>query len=103
VLNLGTPELLVILLVALIVLGPAKLPEAARKMGQAMNEFRRMSSGFQAELRDALDPLDVKGDLGPSTTNGSGEPPVIAVEEADAAALGEEHRPAGDADDLSAN
>ena len=54
---------MVILLVALIVLGPAKLPEAARKMAQAMSEFRRMSSGLQAELRDALDPLDLKGDL----------------------------------------
>ena len=52
--NVGTPELLVILLVALLVLGPTKLPEAARKMGHAMSEFRRMSSGFQAELRDAL-------------------------------------------------
>ncbi len=102
-LNLGTPELLVILLVALIVLGPAKLPEAARKMAQAMSEFRRMSSGLQAELRDALDPLDLKGDLAPGTTNGTGEPPVIAVEEADAAALGDERRAAGDADDLSAN
>ncbi|MGC1512251.1 MAG: Sec-independent protein translocase protein TatB [Acidimicrobiales bacterium] len=102
-LNLGTPELLVILLVALIVLGPAKLPEAARKMAQAMNEFRRMSSGLQAELRDALDPLDLKGERAPGTINRPGETPVIAVEEADAAALGDEHRTAGDADDLSAN
>jgi len=53
-LNLGTGELLVILLVALLVLGPAKLPQAARQMGKAVAELRRMSAGFQAEMRDAL-------------------------------------------------
>ena len=58
-LNVGTPELLVILVVALIVLGPTKLPGAARQMGRAMAELRRMSSGFQAELRDAMqEPVD---------------------------------------------
>lgn len=53
-LNLGTGEVLVILLVALLVLGPEKLPEAARKIGQVLGELRRMSAGFQAELRDAM-------------------------------------------------
>jgi Tat protein translocase TatB subunit len=57
--NLGTGELLLILFVALLVLGPTKLPDAARQVGRAMTEFRRMSSGFQAELRDALrEPVD---------------------------------------------
>jgi Tat protein translocase TatB subunit len=54
VLNLGTGELLVIFLVALIVLGPNKLPDAARQMGRAMAELRRLSSGFQDEMRSAL-------------------------------------------------
>jgi Tat protein translocase TatB subunit len=54
VLNVGTPELLLILLVALIVLGPNKLPEAARQVGKAMAEIRKVSAGFQAEMRDAL-------------------------------------------------
>ena len=52
--NLGGGELLVILLIALLVLGPDKLPGAARNVGKAMSEFRRMSAGFQSELRDAL-------------------------------------------------
>ena len=52
--NVGTPELLVILLVALIVLGPNKLPDAARQVGRFVGEVRRMSSGFQTELRDAM-------------------------------------------------
>lgn len=53
--NVGAGELLVILLIALIVLGPDKLPEAARKMGNVMGELRRMSSGFQSEMRSAMD------------------------------------------------
>ncbi len=52
--NVGTPELLVILLVALIVLGPNKLPDAARQVGRFLGEMRRMSTGFQTELRDAM-------------------------------------------------
>jgi sec-independent protein translocase protein TatB len=59
VLNLGTGEVLVILVVALVVLGPDKLPGAARQAGRWIGELRRLSSGFQAELRDALqEPVD---------------------------------------------
>jgi len=54
VFNVSGPELLVILLLALVVLGPDKLPEAARKFGRVMAEVRRISNGFQAEMRDAM-------------------------------------------------
>lgn len=53
--NVGGGEILVILLLALLVLGPDKLPEYARKAGRYMNEFRRMTSGFQEEFRQAMD------------------------------------------------
>ena len=53
--NVGGGELLIIFLVALVVLGPTKLPEAARQLGKWMGEFRRLSAGFQAEVRDAMD------------------------------------------------
>lgn len=53
--NVGGPEVLVILLVALIVLGPQQLPKAVRSVGNVMSELRRMSSGFQDEIRSALD------------------------------------------------
>ena len=43
-----------ILVIALLVLGPERLPEIARQAGKAMAELRRMSSGFQAEMRDAM-------------------------------------------------
>lgn len=72
-LNVGTPELLVILLVALIVLGPDKLPDAARQIGRAVSQVRRMGSGFQAELRDAFHEVEAEGTTPrpPVTRNGA--------------------------------
>jgi Tat protein translocase TatB subunit len=59
VFNIGPEKLLLIFAIALIVLGPDKLPDAARTMGRVVSEFRRISGGFQAEVRDALsDPKD---------------------------------------------
>ena len=44
-----------LLIIALVVLGPEKLPEAVRKFGKFYGEFKKMSSGFQSELRNVLD------------------------------------------------
>ena len=52
--SIGPAEILVVLVVALIVLGPSRLPEAARSVGKAMAELRRVTSGVQAEIRDAF-------------------------------------------------
>ncbi|MGQ0432878.1 MAG: Sec-independent protein translocase protein TatB [Microthrixaceae bacterium] len=52
--NVGGGEVLVIAFIALIVLGPQRLPDAARQAGKAIGELRRLSSGFQNELRDAF-------------------------------------------------
>ena len=52
--SIGPAEILVVLVIALVVLGPSRLPDAARSLGKALNEFRRMSSGLQAEVRDAF-------------------------------------------------
>ena len=48
--GIGMPELLVILVVALLVLGPKRLPEMARSLGRGLAEFRRAST----ELRNTL-------------------------------------------------
>lgn len=53
--NLQGSEIIVILLLALVVLGPDKLPDAIRKFTQTYSEFKKMSSGFQSELKSALD------------------------------------------------
>jgi TatA/E family protein of Tat protein translocase len=49
------PELLVILVVALLVLGPKRLPEIARSLGRGMAEFRRASNEFTRTLSASLD------------------------------------------------
>lgn len=53
--NLSGSEIVVILLLALIVLGPDKLPEAMRKAGKTWAELRKLSSGFQEEVRKGFD------------------------------------------------
>ncbi len=56
--NVGGGEVLVILLIALIVLGPQRLGPTARQVGRVMGDLRRISSGFQQELKDAFDDKD---------------------------------------------
>ncbi len=53
--SLGPAEIMVVLLVALIVLGPARLPEAGRQVGKALAEVRRWSTAVQDEVRNTLD------------------------------------------------
>ena len=56
--NVGGGEILVILLIALIVLGPQRLPDAARQVGKVMGDLRKLSSGFQNEMKSALSEAD---------------------------------------------
>ena len=53
--NLSGSEMVFLLLLALIILGPEKLPDAVRRFGKGYAEFKKMSSGFQSELKSALD------------------------------------------------
>ena len=48
--NLGLPELLVILIVALLVFGAARLPEIGRSLGKALHEFKK---GMQGDEQDS--------------------------------------------------
>jgi Tat protein translocase TatB subunit len=78
--NVGGGELLVIMLIALIVLGPQRLPDAARQVGKVMSEVRRVSSGFQRELKDAFDASEAE----PPARRTEAAPLAAAVAEADA-------------------
>ncbi len=53
--NVGGGEVLVILVLALVVLGPDKLPETARSIGKHIGDVRRISNGFRAEITNAMD------------------------------------------------
>ena len=49
--NIGMPELVIILVIALIIFGPRKLPELGRSLGKSIGEFKKASN----ELRHTLD------------------------------------------------
>ena len=53
--NLGGGEILVILLIGLIVLGPKRLPEASKQVGKTIRQVRQTSRNFQAELEAAIE------------------------------------------------
>lgn len=57
--NVGPWELILILTIALIILGPGKLPEAGKAIGRAMNEFKKASTGLKNEIQEAVS-LDEK-------------------------------------------
>jgi len=48
--GVGTSELLIIFLVALLVIGPSKLPEVARALGKALAEFRKVSTDVKRQI-----------------------------------------------------
>ena len=96
--NLGAGEVLVILLLALIVLGPQRLPDAAKQVGRFTGEIRRLSNGFQQEMKSAFDAetetaARAKGDeIASSRPTTSDEPQPDALPAADAP------EPAGEVD-----
>jgi sec-independent protein translocase protein TatA len=51
---LGVPELVIILVVALIFFGPRKLPELGRSIGKSLNEFKRASNELKSTLDDEI-------------------------------------------------
>jgi sec-independent protein translocase protein TatA len=53
--SLGFGEILVILLFALIVFGPRKLPQMGRQVGKSLREFRRQAAELRAEVEQDLD------------------------------------------------
>lgn len=56
--GIGMPELLLILALALIVLGPKKLPELAKALGKGLAEFRRATDEIKDEFRQMEHEID---------------------------------------------
>ncbi|MCE9621724.1 MAG: twin-arginine translocase TatA/TatE family subunit [Actinomycetia bacterium] len=55
VFNLTGSEIVALVLLGLIVLGPEKLPDAVRKFTKTYNEFKKMATGFQGEVKQAFE------------------------------------------------
>jgi len=58
--GIGMPELILILAIALIVIGPKKLPDLAKSLGRAMREFKKATNEFKETLQIDEDLTDVK-------------------------------------------
>ena len=51
---IGMPELIIILVIALIIFGPRKLPELGKSLGRSLNEFKRASADLQNTLEQEI-------------------------------------------------
>ena len=54
--NIGTPELVLILIVALIILGPKRLPELAKSLGRSLREFQKAAEDIKDSLQKDFRP-----------------------------------------------
>ena len=84
--SIGMPEMLIILVIALIIFGPRKLPELGRSLGKSLAEFKRASNELKNTLeeeirldeqrttQEAAKPTDT--DTTPATTEPAGPQPV---------------------------
>ena len=52
--SIGMPEMIIILVIALIVFGPRKLPELGRSLGKSINEFKKASNELRSTLEDEI-------------------------------------------------
>lgn len=64
--GIGLPELLIIMVIALVILGPSKLPDLAKALGKGMAEFRKATQDIKDSLDMEEDLDEVKKDLADS-------------------------------------
>ena len=93
--GIGLPEMVIIMVIALIVIGPSKLPDLARALGKGLAEFRKATQ----EIKDSLDLVneikEVKDDLVDSI---SGLDRSLDIEETVYKDLREDTEPKGNSD-----
>ncbi len=58
--NLGFPEMMFLVLLALLIFGPKKLPEIGRQIGKGLAEFKRASTDFKNQLEDEVRQLEIE-------------------------------------------
>jgi len=83
--GIGMPELLLILALALIVLGPKKLPEIARALGKGLSEFRRATD----ELKDELRQVDLENEPPPAKPHPAETYPTESADTAPSSSAGQ--------------
>jgi TatA/E family protein of Tat protein translocase len=74
--NLGFSEMVFLFLLALIIFGPKKMPEIGRQIGKALNDFRRASNEFKAQIETEI--ANIERETTPQILPPA-QPPVGAV------------------------
>jgi len=78
------PELIIILVIALIIFGPRKLPELGRSLGRSINEFKKASNELRSTLEDEI---RVEEQRERTTAAASAAPPAATPPPVDAATV----------------
>jgi len=86
--GIGMPELIVIAVVALLVVGPKKLPDLAKSLGKGFTEFRKAVDGVSNSVKDTIKADELKQDVDSvkdsllygKTGEDGGEPPAPPAE-----------------------
>jgi sec-independent protein translocase protein TatA len=79
---IGMPELIIILVIALIIFGPRKLPELGKSLGRSINEFKKASNELRSTLEDEIrveEQRDRASTAAPATPPAATPPPADAT------------------------
>jgi TatA/E family protein of Tat protein translocase len=88
--SIGMPELIIILVIALIIFGPRKLPELGKSLGRSLSEFKKASTDLQNTLEQEIKieeqkETEVKSKFESTTTFGSENPAAKSDADSDTA------------------
>jgi TatA/E family protein of Tat protein translocase len=78
--NLGAPELIIILVIALLVIGPGKLPDVGQALGKSIREFRKASSDIQESVRVDTEALPPQAASAQAVPAAQAQPAVAPVQ-----------------------
>lgn len=80
--SIGMPELVIILVIALIIFGPRKLPELGKSLGKSINEFKKASTELQNTLEKEIQ-IEEQKDKDVERAKAAAAAPVASVIDAD--------------------
>ena len=87
--NIGAPELIIILVIALLILGPGKLPDVGASLGKSIREFRKASSDVQDAVKVDVDTSPLPASPDAAATTPAAATPAATEQVPDALVVGQ--------------